>query len=391
MSKPIILFDAEPFCFGPISTLLSVVNPLRCRLEDSFELVLLGSRTTTQLARRSGLFDRIVTCDTTRLKDLEHHRDLLDQSTAFVVNTNGCSVRWASRSHRDKTVFMDTLFWMWDELPVTADHCVLYLIQDFFGVRERVKKAKAWLPDAHVMGPWITSQAERDASAIPDRPFILVNLGGIEAAGVPTLSLSDRLLLGIAREPCFRKFAFVVAGGGRTIARLREKYLNACNPHIVAVNCFSKERFSALIDACDLMMTSSGLTSFYEACLREKKVMFLPPQNYSQTLQIRAYQKAFADVSVLSWDEMYEDLRVGEDLPEHEGIARTQSCVRRFIDDGPSLNYASRRMLDFLNHPSPVALKNVFGAGSDEAADRIADFVCQRTQVQRRHSGQFRN
>lgn len=48
---PYIIFDAEPFCFGPISTTLNVVEKLKRRnkLIPDIQFILLGTLTSSQL------------------------------------------------------------------------------------------------------------------------------------------------------------------------------------------------------------------------------------------------------------------------------------------------------------------------------------------------------
>lgn len=118
-NKLTLIFDADPFCFGPISTTLYIVEQLKSRkkIPEDSKLVLLGTLTTTQLAEKSGLFDEIYECNTTSPDSLMKYKTIISEAHLYISNTNLLSIEFVA-SIGTPVIYVDTLFWMWDTLPI---------------------------------------------------------------------------------------------------------------------------------------------------------------------------------------------------------------------------------------------------------------------------------
>src|SRR5688500_6435890 len=107
-----IIFDAEPFCFGPISTTLNIIRELRALAPRSeLRIVLLGTLTSRQLADASDLVDDVIECDTSDEALLLSHRRLIESADLYLSNTNFNSVKLLQKHGITTPVaFVDTLF-----------------------------------------------------------------------------------------------------------------------------------------------------------------------------------------------------------------------------------------------------------------------------------------
>lgn len=372
--KPILLFDAEPFCFGPVSTLLNLIHPLKKELGNKYEFIFLASNTTLQLALKSTYFDHIIECNTTNVDDLENNRDLFERARAIIINTNLFSLKWASHFVAKKIIFVDTLFWLWDTLPFNSTICKLLLVQEFFGVKERIDKEHNKLPKNQIVGPLVLSNLNASFKKVPTKPFILVNFGGIETTIAPTLGFPD-FFINLLSQKEFKKFNFVFAGGGKTIERMKETYLTKQNPNFLDISCFSKSEYLGLLKCASKVIISPGLTSFYELSLSPKETFFLPPQNYSQNLQLRQYQLAIKDLASFSWDSLYPELIVQPGLKESEGIYRTQKAVIHFLNSPESHEIFATKIWKFLSEFSNSITPKIALNGIEESVDAIFSFL----------------
>jgi hypothetical protein len=372
--KPILLFDAEPFCFGPVSTLLNLIHSLKRTIGNKYEFIFLASNTTLQLALKSTYFDQIIECNTTIIDDLEKNRDLFERASAIIINTNLFSLKWASHFIAKKIIFVDTLFWLWDILPYNNTICKILLVQDFVGVKERIDKEYNKLPKYQIVGPLVLSDLNASYKRVPTKPFILVNFGGIETTAAPTLGFPD-FFIHLLSQKEFKKFNFVFAGGGKTIERMKETYLTKKNTNFLDISCFSKSEYLGLLRCADKVIISPGLTSFYELSLSPKETFFLPPQNYSQNLQLQQYQLAIKELACFSWDTLYPELIIQSGLKESEGIYRTQKAVIRFLDSPEDQEIFANKIWTFLSEFSNSITPKIALNGIEESVAAIFSFL----------------
>ncbi|SAI46992.1 Uncharacterised protein [Bordetella ansorpii] len=329
MSAPTIVFDADPFCFGPISTTLNIVEDLRLRgnLPDRTRFVLLGTLTSSQLGRRSGLFDSIYECNTTDPKDLDARATLLTNAALFVSNTNPASISAAARLGI-QSVYVDTLFWMWNDLPADLALADKVFIQHFHGIEENIERLRAVVSDPQVVAP-ILSPTLPDPT--DDTDGLLITLGGIDTVYADTGRFWFEFLKDLLALPSVQSEAFVtIAGGGHTIGRLAQA-LAGSHPNL-EIGCFNKQDFLRRLRDARKVLANPGLTTFYECQALNKDVFFLPPQNYSQQLQLQTYlHDYYSPEQGFPWNVHHGYPPIPRYLPEQEGIALIAACAERFL------------------------------------------------------------
>lgn len=347
MNAPVrIVFDADPFCFGPISTTLNIVDQLRTRgrLPDGVRLVLLGTLTSRQLGEKSALLDDVFECNTTSRDALLAHAELIAGAALYVTNTNPASIAIAAELGTP-VIYVDTLFWMWNEVAPEvrlADHV---FVQVFHGIERNLARLHAPDDRLTVVPPIISAHA-RKATSLSDE--VLITLGGIDTVYAQSTDfwftfLEEVLSLeALADHP-----NIVIAGGGHTIGRLKT-FLSAHFPH-VTVDCFDKPAFLTHLACARKVLASPGLTTFYECQALDKDVFFLPPQNYSQQLQLDTYlSHYYTPEHGLLWEASAGYPVISPHLPELEGIRRIEACTQRFIASPDERKRALAKVAAFL-------------------------------------------
>ncbi|HEX3479156.1 MAG TPA: hypothetical protein VHT91_29230 [Kofleriaceae bacterium] len=337
-ARPLVVLDATAFCYGPISTLLAVVD---CLPADALDLVLLASGTAAEFAQAHGGPFRIVPCDTEQVAELDRHADLIARAAVFVSNTNPLSARYA-KLRGCRVAYIDTLFWMWDQIDEVVACADAFIVQDFVGVDANRRRLAIDLPGFHRVGPLIALDGERIAT----EPLALVSFGGIESpltipgrtnrypwVMTPLIVEALRRLGGIERT--------VICGRGPVMDALAAEH---GGPGL-ELRFLPHREYIAALRRCRVHLAAPGLTGAYEARALGVPMVPLLGQNYSQQLQVETF---LADpswqIAGPDWRTIYDDAAIPRHLPEPIAVARINELVLRFERDGA----AQRRYVDLL-------------------------------------------
>ena len=342
--KKIILFDAEPFCFGPISTTLNLVEYLKKRtaISQSHDLVLLGTGTSRQLAEVSGVFDGIIECNTTSFNDLTKQASLIEQAELFVSTTNPHSINFLN-AFTTKRIFIDTLFWLWGELRADFSKVTTYYIQRFFNIKKQLEKFSPYLTEKKVVNPLICFDLEKGK----EENFTLINLGGIDTIYHKTSGFYETLINYLYACEELYDFPIIVAGGGDTIKRLHHLY----ERKNLTIQCFGKQEFKDLFCRCSKFISTPGLTSIHESHFLEKDVFFLPSQNYSQYLHLTYLKKKIPGVCGQDYIDLLDMPAIPEGLPEEEGIRLVKKQSNTLIANLKAMKKLLQAIIHFQKSP----------------------------------------
>lgn len=316
-----VLIDAVAFGYGPVGKALT----LRPHLEG-VECVLLASRSTAELGWRSG-FDRIVSCDTDDRRALAAAAAEFSAADVFISVMNPVSVEFAA-DFGLPTVVVDSLLWMWDEVPPTMAHADCYVAQGFPGVGEAIGRFG-------VRNPLMTGAIvdTRFRGRRPQRSQLLVNFGGMRSRHItPFGNSSYPEHLGESLNRVLRHHQFdrvLVTGDARTMAALgRDARIPRAEFGSLGHDDFLRELAESA-----LVLTSPGLTTTYEAFAYGIPVGFLPPQNFSQFIILTRLRAAGAAASSFHWTDPYPDMDIDVGCAESVGVEHVLACIDRFADD----------------------------------------------------------
>ncbi|MDC9580304.1 hypothetical protein PSI15_01715 [Xenorhabdus sp. PR6a] len=353
-NSPYIIFDADPFCFGPISTTLNVVEKLKCRNKfiSGTKFILLGTLTSSQLGQKSGLFDAIYECDTTSVSELSRYAELISGADLYISNTNPNSINFVSKLDTP-IIYIDTLFWMWDNLQVDLHQTEKTFIQNFHGIERNIERFQDKLGTYQVIPPILHSSLQQymmDERMTDDHPpeGVLITLGGIDTVYADTTDFYYHFLKELLSIPYLQQETKItIAGGGKTIVNLAEMFAKT-HPHI-DIGCFARQDFLQKLHRAHKVLANPGLTTFYECVALNKDVFFLPPQNYSQQLQLDVYlQHYYSHEHGFLWQSEYGYPDIPLYLPEKEGLALIKKCNDLFINTPTERKRAMDMISQFL-------------------------------------------
>jgi hypothetical protein len=369
-NKPLVVLDAAAFCYGPISTLLAVVD---CLPAAELDLVLCASGTAAEFAEAHGGDFRVVTCDTEKAAALDQQADLLARCAVFVSNTNPVSARYA-KLRGCRVAYIDTLFWMWDEVDDVVARADAFIVQDFVGVEENRRRLAIDIPNFHRVGPLIALDGGHEIAA---EPLALVSFGGMESS----LTLPGRtnryawVMTPLVLEALQRLGVLertLVCGRGHVM----ESLASTCAGPGVEFRFLPHRDYIAVLRRCRVHLAAPGLTGAYEARALGVPMALLLGQNYSQQLQAEIF---LADPSWpftgVDWRAIYDDAVIPAHLPEPVAVARVNEFVLRFEQD----RFAQARYVDLLADAlAQMPARPVLGPGAlaPSGAREAARLIC---------------
>lgn len=274
-----LLCEANPMAYGSSSALLSILDHLDA------DVTALVRDVTGEMLGRDPAIGRAVTVD---VKDPAAVASALEGLTADAVLVVSNLANVAAYHARGIPVFfVDILYWysaqkrhpVWDLAERTY-------AQAFPGVAERLREERHARPPT-VVGPLIRPVP----SVAREHVGTLVNLGGVRSRFIDANDASPFLalicsVLG-AVQPQLPQGPLTVAAGEDAARHARSWGLPAVDARSLA----QREYLERLGEAA-LVLTAPGLNAVFEALEAERPMVFLPPQNATQVLQLARYEDA---------------------------------------------------------------------------------------------------
>lgn len=347
-----IVCDPNPYCYGSISALRSLVR----RLGPAEVAVLAAPPVDEQVG--DGLFQRVIPCDVKDPAAVRAHAETIARADLYLAVANNTNVPLVLELGVP-LVFVDILFWMKRAVTPAMRSARAYVIEQFPGVDEKLRElALGFTAPPVLVGPLIEPVVLPDAPAQAGRdvraPRVLVNLGGgqspdlLPGDNTPYAALATRLVLravdrvgrvgrvgrlgrlgqqsplgGLGRD-----VELLVAGGRRAVADV-----NRALGEAVRAVTLPQPEFLAMLRQADDFVTAPGLNAVFEGFAAGVPTTFLPPQNLTQIHQLEVYQRAGLAPAGLNLTEVYPDLPIPASLSESEGTSRVRRLLTRLAQD----------------------------------------------------------
>jgi hypothetical protein len=284
-----ILTAAENFAFGPAGKLLTVAPYLKAR---GHRLIFVGFGTAYDLASRDPVFELTCEIDTTDQACDEQVIQLLDEADLFVCVMDGAAASIAARTETP-LVWIDSLFYWWEQLGDEALAAELYIKQDVLPDEQSMSKWAHRIKNLLSVGPIVAPQVTETVTHVKNQA--LVCFGGMEAPGwyqagrdhnYP-FTVTDLLV----NHVHFDRFDEVlVVGSSQIISRLEKEYGN----DRFRFETLAHQHFTEELQRSKVALMVGGLESSLEAFRYGIPVIFLPPINATQHLQVGAFREAGA-------------------------------------------------------------------------------------------------
>ena len=342
MSK-YILVTAEKFGYGPIVTCLNIVKSLRLMAsQKNIKLVFLGTSIAKEQAEKSNLFDEIIECETYNYEHLQQNTTLFQNAQAILCCENQFGAIYAKQLNLKNVYFVDNLVWMWDKITPGLENVDGYFISETFDSKENFKNIGKLVKNPIFVGPL----RKINVKNYKTKNLLVINFGGAEAFMLDkeiVISFYKKILSEILTENVIHKFNKIyVCGGNGIINELQE--FSTSN---IVVKSLSNEDYLKLLHNASHLIMSSGLGNFIESIGINKNIMYIPPINYSQLLQLDKYKKLNLGLALINWSDYSFYDTIPQLLDEETGVNLVVDNVKKYLDSNDNL--ISEKVNNFIN------------------------------------------
>lgn len=276
-----VLLNAEAFGFGPSASIASIFPSLRNIIK---QLDYVGVGHSLDLQQKLP-YDNIFTID-----DEERFKKLVINYDIFITALDFEKATWAHQAGV-KTIIYDTLLWYWRKIPPIVNECHSYLVQDFYGVREKV--AELELTNCHFIPPLVKCPIVYSSK----KEIVLINFGGLENPHWDikvTAQYIRNILESILPQLKGEKVKIVCS----------QAHLPFLSDFEVETCCY--EKMQSYLQVTKFLVATPGLGNLYEAANYQMSSLFLPPANDSQGQQLNLLKENGLIDNSIDWSDLVE-------------------------------------------------------------------------------------
>ena len=348
-----ILVTAEQFGYGPIATCLNVVKELY-KYPD-VEMTFMGTGIALEQARMTNYFKTIIECKTYDEKELEPMKEEFLKYDVILSSENIPGARFALKIGHKNVYYMDNLMWMWDKLENGISDLKGYIISETFSCKENFERIGKSIKRTIFVGP--LRKIEISENDTPKENKLIINIGGAEAFIIDSnivISFYNKLINEIIdTNGLVLKFdKIIICGGSGVISNLK---INNKSEKIRIETLANKDYLEELKSASHLIM-APGLGNFIETLWRDKNIMYIPPVNYSQLLQLEEYKKMNFGFEMVNWSTFPFYRAIPTLMNENAGVDEVIKNVREYLNYDDS-NVINNAVAIFLSNDQSVYYK----------------------------------
>lgn len=285
-----ILANAEPFGFGPAAALADFFPYLR---EKCSKLGYIGGGHTLDLQRPLA-YDYIH--DASGLPDDRIEQILRGLRSHFSIFFTALDFRMAklARNAGYTVCIYDPLTWYWTGIPRIAKHCDLYIAQDFYGVRERIRNDAHRFSNVEVVPPIVPVTEPRRHR----KDFALLNLGGLNNpywTNGETSAYAKLVINAVAKIQEQMKIPLIAAAN----SALAEEFAD------FGVRNYPRHEMQTYLAEAKYALMTPGLGNIYDAARYDTPTIWLPPANDSQGQQLQLLIENDATDGQVNWEDIH--------------------------------------------------------------------------------------
>lgn len=374
-----ILFNAEPFGFGPTAAIGNIFPYVR---EHARHLCYIGEKHTLDIQSKYP-YNRIIDCTgqdatTDRKKTYLRH---LREHDLFVTACDLEVAGWAKEAGLEVIIY-DPLSWYWKEVSPAITHADLYLVQNFLTVHKRLEQHRDKLPQTVVVPPIVSDlHCQQDNNSQTNAASVLlVNTGGLMNPLVSSSIMMDyaRIIMNCITQTLGSHYEQLHFLGSRTLAEATRGQFE--------VETLAPDQVQGVLQQSTVALMTPGLGNIFEAAALGKKIIWLPPANDSQGQQLALLkQNGMVDASI-DWHDIFSGM-VPIDYFKSQGevMQLITQRIERLTTDPTAIATLGHLMTvahQQLSHTSASSLSELDRRFSHGGGKIIADEILQRLNKQ---------
>lgn len=367
-SKLKLLLNAESFGFGPTSAIAEFFPFLR----EKFEYIaFIGDKHSLDLQKRLA-YDAIY--DLGDLKIQAALPTIMAAHQLFFTALDFSMAKLAVKLGLATAIY-DPLTWFFPTISeVMSSDEVLYIAQDFFGVKERLQHEADKFKRSVIVPPIVPKH-------VPERKgsLILVNLGGI---GNPLWSFEENVAYAKIMITMFRS----IIPNNETLFFVTSEKI-AQNLNDPQVNTYERKFITHLMPHVKFMIATSGLSNIYDSAVYNIPTLFLPPANDSQALQLSLLKEhGMCDIAI-EWSEIIPQLDFDYKISQEQSLKNISIAVgllgqsEEYRNTFTQLCKEAFEKLTTLKSSATAKLIDTFGNNGAQAVANIVENYAQELQL----------
>lgn len=294
INKKQIIVISNPFGFGPTGSAIAIIEQLMASLSGEIELIYAASdkclEPLSETLRNKIKIVRINERDSDEISMIlnMYNRPLV------IVCLNRIAINTAKDLKLD-AFFVDSLTWLWREIPKDYLRANIYYAYDIFDARVKVKDIR----NAKLVSPALGKLPRPQKNK---KNLILINIGGFTNPLIEGFSKKYLLMLANSIGSFTDKKRFVkivITGGSEPLSFLKGCIKKSEN---IVIKTLSRQDFLLNLNESNLFVTTPGLMATLEAFALKTFTAFLPPINLSQWKQLKLLAKAGSTPQKMEWE-----------------------------------------------------------------------------------------
>jgi len=371
-----IIAVAENYAYGPVGKLLTVTKKL---LENGHEITFIGEGTAYQLGSKES-FQKIIKINTNAENFQEEMESVFKESDFILSCMDRSSVIFAEKLNIP-VIWIDTLFWWYDEIPDYMLKVDCYIKQNTLNDAVNYSKYADRMKNLHSVGPIVDLSPLK---SINKKNQVLVAYGGMEGEGVFRVGVDSHYPYVVTdllvNQVDFSRFdKVIITGNERVIKELELKYGNE-----KFIFCsLSHDKFVQELADSKISLMVPGLETPLEAFSYDIPTFFLPPLSSSQYVQLNDFIDRKATEMYVHFTDFYPSLNFsGKNMAEMLKMYLEQLHI--FENDVTAQKTMVDKINQFINLPEmyekQIGLQRKFmetlgGNGTKKCIDIIEDFI----------------
>jgi len=365
----VVIFISNPFGFGPTGKTVALIEELYKAWPG--QIVYAASpmclETLPEYIKDKIQIENINERNEESLRSVYKKYD----NPQIVCTLNRLAIKTA-KSMGLKAVFVDSLAWMWKEIPPEYLMADTYYCFNLFGLKNRIPKKDNIKVISPVFGILPTIQTAK-------RPFVLFHIGGFKNPFQDKMSFSYLNLL-VDSFCSFENDTKIIVTGGKDAVTYMDSQITKKNFRFCTLG---RNDFLEYLSKTSHFVTTSGLTATLEAFALHAPTSFIPPTNLSQLNILKLMSDRGCADSKMEWSSITGSEMNMDGLSEIEAVPlfnqvakdtfKNKTSHNRFIAD---LNSLMATIPDYVKQT-----KFIKDAGTNGSETIVTDLLPQLTTL----------
>ena len=275
--------------------------------------------------------------------------------------------------------YIDNLMWMWDEIPKGIENVTKYFISDIMPSKDNFDRIGKNIKNPVFIGPL------RDITInTNDSPSnqLLINIGGASSFLLDEKIVSsfyNSIINNILTAELIDSFDKIIICGGSPVL----KGISIKENDKIDIKTLSHNEYLKVLGDSSHCIMAPGLGNFIETIGQQKNIMFLPPINYSQLLQIAYYRKLKLGLVSINWNDFSFYKKIDLYMPEDDGVNRVLENVDCYLksDNRDYINAIVKKFLKREQKDYYQMREKYIKSFDDDGAKKIVDYIISDLKI----------